>query len=560
LKFKTAHQLQNQSWDTIVVGSGMGGLATAALLSLKGERVLVVEQHYQPGGFTHTFKRKGFEWDVGVHCVGDLKKGSPTRNMFDVVTEGRLQWQSFGDVYETFRFGSEEPFYFSSQLKQFRQDLMERFPQDKESLKRFFKRVDLAVKRMPLYYASKVLPNRFMRVLEFLKLGAYRDRQLTTQEVARECGISQHCQDYLLGQWGYYGELPCESSFALHAMVSTHFSQGAYFPVGGAASIFKSIYPTIQKSQGEVIVRSRVKGFIWTSGRQNRVRGVTVESQGPQENDGSVVHLYAKRVFWAAGVQNLVKILEEDLDGDGKDSNTQLPASVSEWMGEIKTLRSSPAHVCLYLGFKGDIEKFGATRSSQWIYAEPGKNLDKNSGQNKDASVLEKYWKIHPDTDPSDLWSAPPVLFCSFPSVKDPLSVSPTGEVVTFVDSEVFKKWKNSRRGYRPKDYQEFKQKIHESLLNQFKSAFPDLAPLIVYSELSTPLSTEFFDAAPSGGIYGLEHTPRRMCSTALQVRTPISKLYLSGSDVSSGGVAGALSGGFLSVAALKPSLFKKMI
>lgn len=45
-------------WDAIVIGSGIGGLAVAALLSrYGGKRVLVLERHYTPGGFTHTFRR-----------------------------------------------------------------------------------------------------------------------------------------------------------------------------------------------------------------------------------------------------------------------------------------------------------------------------------------------------------------------------------------------------------------------------------------------------------------------------------------------------------------------
>ena len=55
------------SYDAIFIGSGMGSLAGAAILSREGLRVLVLEQHYTPGGYTHVFKRKGYEWDVGIH-------------------------------------------------------------------------------------------------------------------------------------------------------------------------------------------------------------------------------------------------------------------------------------------------------------------------------------------------------------------------------------------------------------------------------------------------------------------------------------------------------------
>lgn len=56
-----------QDLDTIVIGSGLGGLSCAACLARTGKRVLVLEQHDRAGGCTHTYEEKGFEFDIGEY-------------------------------------------------------------------------------------------------------------------------------------------------------------------------------------------------------------------------------------------------------------------------------------------------------------------------------------------------------------------------------------------------------------------------------------------------------------------------------------------------------------
>ena len=89
------------AWDAIVIGSGIGGLSAAVLLAVHGgKRVLVLERHYEAGGFTHTFHRSGFEWDVGVHYIGQMAEEETVRRTFDHVTAGQVEWQPLPDVYD----------------------------------------------------------------------------------------------------------------------------------------------------------------------------------------------------------------------------------------------------------------------------------------------------------------------------------------------------------------------------------------------------------------------------------------------------------------------------
>ena len=94
-------------YDAIVIGSGMGGLTTAALLSELGWKVCVLEQHYTAGGYTHSYDRAGYEWDVGVHYIGDVGAETRTRRMFDFLSDSKLEWAPMDDEYDRFYIGDK---------------------------------------------------------------------------------------------------------------------------------------------------------------------------------------------------------------------------------------------------------------------------------------------------------------------------------------------------------------------------------------------------------------------------------------------------------------------
>ena len=95
-------------YHTILIGSGMGSLSAAAILSKEGHKVLVLERHYTAGGYTHVFKRKGYEWDVGIHYIGEVQNpNTPIRKMFDYISNDKLKWADMGEVYDKIIIGNK---------------------------------------------------------------------------------------------------------------------------------------------------------------------------------------------------------------------------------------------------------------------------------------------------------------------------------------------------------------------------------------------------------------------------------------------------------------------
>jgi all-trans-retinol 13,14-reductase len=127
-----------QQYDIIVIGSGMGGLTFASLMAqMAHKRVLVLEHHFKPGGFTHTFTRKSYPWDVGLHYVGAMNKGTSSRTMCDFVTHAAVKWHKLPSAFEQFVY-PDFTFAVMDDLKQYLYDLIQQFPAEETGLRRYF--------------------------------------------------------------------------------------------------------------------------------------------------------------------------------------------------------------------------------------------------------------------------------------------------------------------------------------------------------------------------------------------------------------------------------------
>lgn len=88
----------------------------------------------------------------------------------------------------------------------------------------------------------------------------------------------------------------------------------------------------------------------------------------------------------------------------------------------------------------------------------------------------------------------------------------------------------------------------------------PHLKGKIDCYELSSPLTTKNFVNYNKGELYGIDHTPARFSQKFLRPKTPIKGLYLTGQDIVSAGVGGALFSGLITASAITKVDFMKKI
>lgn len=505
-------------WDAIVIGSGMGGMTAAAALSKLGNRVLLLEQYQTLGGLTHSFSRNGFTWDAGIHYLSGIAPGDTERALLDWLSDTPIEFEPLGAVYDNLHIGDAAPLALSRPFEAQERDLKDRYPDDAKAIEAW-----TAALREAREAIFKVIPTRAMPELVGDLLRWWNGRSIdrwcerTTQEVIDEITDNPELAAVFAAQWGDHGGRPGKASFAMHALISaSYLHSGSWYPVGGGAAFAKHIIPTITSRGGEARGGVRVEGLLFEG---DRVVGVRTADGGQIRANAVISDIGAR--------ETVTRLLPSDY---GQDA----------WIDEITSLPSSIAHFSLYLGFEGDVEDAGATRSNHWIY--PSGKVD----------VL---W-----SDP--MTETPPAMFMSFASVKDPShdpgpSRKHAGEMLAWTEWSTVERWAGLAPEERGADYQEFKARTEDAMFAQFERYFPDLARLVVFRELSTPLSTASITGHHHGAFYGLDVTPERVASKALRAATPISGLYLAGQDVASPGVPGAMWGGLLAAASVDPRVLR---
>jgi all-trans-retinol 13,14-reductase len=223
-----------------------------------------------------------------------------------------------------------------------------------------------------------------------------------------------------------------------------------------------------------------------------------------------------------------------------------LPADLSQLeklRTQLRRIASSTAHLSLYVGLSQSAEALGFRSTNLWI--SPSFDHDAN---------VERFAR--------DIDAPFPAVYISFPSAKDPdfqrrHPGKSTVEVISMAPYAAFDAWNETRWKRRGEDYDALKQRLAMRLRDELVRQVPSAAPHIDTMELSTPLTTRHFMNYGHGEIYGLTATPERFAVRGLGARTPIRGLYLTGQDVSTLGIAGALFGGAMSAsAALGKNLF----
>ncbi|GAB4412726.1 MAG: NAD(P)/FAD-dependent oxidoreductase [Thermodesulfovibrionales bacterium] len=245
----------SNSYDAVIIGAGIGGLVCGCYLAKAGMKVLICEQHYKPGGYCTSFKRKGFTFDAAADCFGAYRKDGITRKVFEELgIDKRLNIIRFNPPSIVLTPDYRIPFW--NDLEKTIEEFQTAFPEESNNIRNFF------------YFLSSSDPISYSKIKNWT-FKELLDSYFTNDRLKAVLSFP------LLAMAGLPPSLM--SAFMGAKFFSEFFLDGGYYPIGGMQALSDALAERFKEFGGELRLSSLVKKI---RVRDNKVIGAVLEKDG----------------------------------------------------------------------------------------------------------------------------------------------------------------------------------------------------------------------------------------------------------------------------------------
>lgn len=495
------------TFDAVVIGSGPGGLTAAVALARAGQKVLVLEQHYLPGGWTHSFTLEGHRFSPGVHYMGDLQPGGGLRRLYEGL--GLTEDLEFTEMapagFDHFHIAGER-FDQPRGLEPWKARLIRRFPHEAAGIERYFTTLSRVVTEIKACDESLEFPR--VLALPFRAPSLVRWGLSTLSSLIDSCVRDPLLRGVLAAQCGNHGLAPSRVSLPLHAAMTAHYWNGAYYPRGGAKRIPAAYIKALRRHGGSIRLRAEVTRIVVEGGR---AAGVELAG-GEVIRAGHVVCNADPAVTYG-------KLLPPEL--------------CRRQVAKVARTEYSVGMMSVFCGVAMDLRALGMDSGNSWLY--------------RSADIDGIYRRTERQLPLSDVES----LFLSVTTLKDPgPGHAPEGthtvEMFTLVPWEPFRAWENTAMGERDPAYVRLKDDLADRMFAAAEILVPGLRRHVTFQSVATPLTNSFYCRSFRGAMYGAASTPWQMGPFSFSQKSPVAGLTMCGASTIAPGVAGASLSGLI--------------
>ncbi len=496
---KLAEEGKNpEDYPVVVIGSGIGGLASAVYLSKAGFPVTVIEQHNIPGGYATAFQRGDYNFDVSLHFFGIREdiynelglegkvKRIPIEYTGRVITKDR--------DFILPRSGVEGSIKFAGT----------RFPDEKEGIRDFYKycmvvseEVNRFGKNMETSYVFwPFMPIQYPRMWELRKMSFSDVMDKYIKNKRAQSSIS-------FGLCAMMGLPPSQMSGFMGALLMGNMlNSKLYYFKSRSQDLSNGLVRVIEEHKGKIIYEKTVNKILT---KDNRVTAVQTE-------DGTTYP--AKIVVSNANAPDTFgKFLADN-------------KKAKKYMETLVQYKPSISSFMVWLGLKGELRG-----------RVPGHSVAIASGYDVETD-FQNFLSCNADKCP--------VMLAVYDNYYKGYS-KPGTSTLTILILSGYEPWRRFEKDYfagNKKEYNREKLRIARTLIKRVEQkAIPGLSSMIQVMEASTPLTNIAFTKNPEGAIYGYPPRMDNAFMNRIKNSTPIEGLYLSSGW---GNYWGSYSGGIM--------------
>ena len=462
--------------SVVIIGAGVGGLFCGAILAKEGYKVTVLEKNVTIGGGLQSFRRFGETFDTGMHVIGGMRPGGNIWRIcryLGIADKVRLM-DVDNDCTDRLFFAEDRQSYTIAQgCEGFVESLARQFPQEREGLQKYVAAVMHIADKTDLFNLrpSTSGPSLFTSSPDF---------HLAATDFIAQFVSNPKLRAVLAYMNPLYGGRPGVTPTYIHAIISSLYIRGASRFIGGS-SHFADLLASVITSHGGTVIAG--DGVDWIEVKNRHVEYVRTKKGLVYTADHYISDIHPC---------TLLRLMDEHA----------FPKAYRERLNSIPN-----AHSAFSLFIKLKPGTFPYINHSEYYMTR-----------------YDDVWNFSRSDRP---W---PLGFL-FMTPTEEVHYSNKALVTAPMPFEMVARWENTTVGHRGSDYEAWKEKMTEALLQQVEDLHSGFSDCIEAVNSASPLTIRDFYGSKDGTICGFSKDCNNIALSHLPVVTKIDNLLLTGQN-----------------------------